>query len=607
MIVLGVIAAISLALPEIGLVAAMSFVGLPVTLVLWGAPALFLLLAIARLVWRVLPVPGAAGAIISIVLAAGILAVPAYLLNLQIHAKAQSYVAGDRDELTLPPKADVIALRERARTGRDILPCGGFCLHALLSGTAREVLVVSTNTPHEAFSAAEPAIGFSLQKRAVCPEISFQPGGHGLKLPEMNGAGGRGADPVEEMKLRISEGECLVRRQAVLSEAELVISRGSVVSGVGYGSRAGFSLTADTSTVERTSVHVPAAGGFREAYRATTVRYFPFIPLLLPGPQTGYGMEVNNGWWRRTAYINRSRYDDEYAWGRFLTEKLGFDLALADGEKTKERILGNAIRILDAERAPNAAEWNAIRGYFEKAGLNARNGGVGEENYAVAGRMLESTNFPAPPRSHSLVRYIAAKEPGAATQRLAALLLTKLKAGKTWPNGIEDDLAGQIRNLALGVQALPDEALAGSFDVMTELAGRPEIRQHGWVLVSKLSAFGAEAVPHLLASVETGLAGGEHFFRENEYQQPYLGGLIGLCLAGEQASSALPAVRQWADEDKLPFHASYGELLVNTLTRMGADREWLWTRWSAANKGKERKFFDHLTTRALSDKPRCHY
>ena len=607
MIILGIVAAIGLALPEIGLVAAMTFVGLPITFALWAAPALFLLLAIAHLIWRMLPIQGTAGAIISIVVAVGILAVPAYLLNQKIYAKAQSYVSGDHNDLALPLKADVIALRESTRFGRDVTPCGGFCLHALLSGTAREVLVVSTNVPHEGLSLEEPAIGFSLQKRATCPAVTFQPGGHGLKLPNENGAAQRGADPVEEMKLRISEGECLIQRESVLSEADLVISHASVVSGVGYGSRAGFSLTADTYSVDRISVHQLGGGGLKEVYRSTGVRYFPFIPLLLPGPQTGYGMEVNNGWWRRAAYINRTRYDDQFAWGRFLTGELGFDLALADGETTKERILENAARILDADRAPTAAEWTAIKGYFERAGLNSRKAGIGEKDLAIAGRMLESPNFPAPPRSYSLVRYIAAKQPGAATDRFADLLLTKLKAGKTWPDGIEDDLAEQIHDLSLGVQALPDEALANSFDAMTDLAGRPEVRQHGWLLVSKLSAFGAEAVPHLLASVEAGLSGGEHFFRENKYQHPYLGGLIGLCVAGEQASSALPAMRQWADENKLPFHASYGELLVSTFTRMGADQEWLWGKWSAANKGKEHKFFDHLAKRALSKKPGCHY
>ena len=607
MIVLGIVAAIGLAVPEIGLVAAMTFIGIPITIALWAAPALFLLLLIAHLVWRVLPVSGTAGVIVSLIASAAILAVPAVLLNQQIHAKARSHVSGDRNDLSLPLKANVIALRERTRFGRDVIPCGGFCLHALLSGTAKRVLVASANTPHEGLSPEEPAISFSLEKRATCPPVSFQSGGYRLKLPNTNGAGQRGADPVEEMKLRISEGECLVQRETVLSQADLVISRGSVVSGVGYGSRAGFSLTADTNSVDRISVHVPSAGGFKEIYRRTAVRYFPFIPMLLPGPQTGYGFEVNNGWWRRAAYINRSRYDDEYAWGTFLTEKLGFDLALADGEKTKERILENVTRIVDANRAPSVAEWTAIKGYFERAGLSSRKGGIGGEDFAIAGRMLESPHFPAPPRSYSLVRYIATKEPGAAVQRFADLLLDKLKAGKTWPNGIEDDLAEQVRDLSLGVQALPDEALANRFDVMAELSQRPDVRQHGWVLVSKLSVFGAEAVPPLLASVEAGLAGGEHFFRDNRYQHPYLGGLIGLCKTGVQASAALPKLTGWANEEKLPFHASYGELLVNTFTRTGADPEWLWGKWSVANKGKERKFFDHLTKRALSEKPRCHY
>ena len=177
---------------------------------------------------KVSPLRGKPGAVLSLAVAAAVLALPPFLMNGPIHRKAASLAAGDLDVVQLPLNVRTIASREKFRFARGTTECDGFCLHALLTGTADRFLVVKADAPHGDISHDMQAIEFRLERRDSCPQVSFKSGAHALQFRRVKGDTERAADPVETLKLRISEGECLVSRPAALGDADIVISRGAL-------------------------------------------------------------------------------------------------------------------------------------------------------------------------------------------------------------------------------------------------------------------------------------------------------------------------------------------------------------------------------------------
>ena len=148
LLVLGVLSLIVLALPWIGVLAAITVIGLPLALAYWATPAVFVLALTAYLIHRVLPLSGKTGAIASVMMALAVLAILPYVLNGAIHRKAVSFAAGDLDKLQRPVTARTIASRENFRFAKGVTQCDGFCLHSLLTGAAERFLVADTDRPY---------------------------------------------------------------------------------------------------------------------------------------------------------------------------------------------------------------------------------------------------------------------------------------------------------------------------------------------------------------------------------------------------------------------------------------------------------------------------
>lgn len=609
LLVLGAIALLALALPWIGTIAAITFIGLPLAFAYWAAPAAFLLCLLAYLINKVLPLRGKPGAALSLMAAAALLAVPPFLMNGAIHNKATSFTTGDLDVVQPPLGARTIASRERFRFARDTTQCDSFCLHALLTGTADRFLVANTDTPHGDIARDAEAIEFRLERRDSCPQVSFKSGTRGLKFRSVKSDTERAADPVETLKLRISEGECLVSQPATLGDADIVISRGALTKGT-RRIDTGFSFAIDTVAAKRTSVHLKNdSGRFEEMYRATQVRYRPFGRLLVPWITMGSELRTYFGWWRTSEWINvERRYDDPYAWTDFLTAKLGFDLKLK-GEDTKIKTLVRLRTLLDEGTPPNAADWALFSQYFDRIGIG-RNTKLSAEDFALALRMLESDAYPAPPRLHNLVAYARRNAGDADMAHLADLFVSRLSADPATHEALGEKPRDQIRGLSLGIRMLPAAALLPHKDTMIALADRADIQHHGYIALQRLAVYGDDAVPALLSLMKAGIEGGEHFFRDNRFQHPYLGGLLGLCLAGESAASALRELRSLIAAGHLPDHSSYGRLLFTTLLRLGEDEDSVKALYVAAARDKEKatdKRFDQLATRAFREDRACRF
>ena len=514
LLVLGVLSLIVLALPWIGVLAAITVIGLPLALAYWATPAVFVLALTAYLIHRVLPLSGKTGAIASVMMALAVLAILPYVLNGAIHRKAVSFAASDLDKLQRPVSARTIASRENFRFAKGVTQCDGFCLHSLLTGAAERFLVADTDRPYGDVLPNEEAIEFRLERREVCPPVNFRSGAHSLTFRLVKGDNARAADPVETLKLRASNGDCLVSRPATLGDADIVVTRGNITDGVYRHSTTGFSLTADTVAARRISVHEKTASNqFDETYRRTEVHYRPLGWFLVPSITMRGHFNINVGWWRRESQINaQGRYKDPSEWTEFLIGKLGLDLKLR-GEDTRKKTLDKLRKLLDEGTPPSRADWALFSQYFDRIGIG-RNTKMGADDFELALRMLKDRDFPAPPRLHNLVRYAGRHADDAEMARLAGLLVGRLNDDAQQHQALGAKPGEQIKRLAFGVRALPDAALLPYRDVMISLASRTDVQRDGYVALRRLAVYGDDAVPALLALMKAGLEGGEHFYRE---------------------------------------------------------------------------------------------
>ena len=413
---------------------------------------------------------------------------------------------------------------------------------------------------------------------------------------------------MELIKLKISEGECLVSKKAKLSDADIVITRGRAISGGSHASRPGFRLFTDTIIADRITVHQKMAmdGAFNEIYRWTGVTFKPFAWILVPAPQSGYGFDVNMGWWRTVQRINiAKRYDDKSDWPLFLTGTLGLDLQL-DGGFAEKRIVENMETVLAENRAPSPEEWNSFSDYLDRRGLIPNADAAGSD-FAIAYQMLENRKFPTPPRLYQVVNHAVRNATPQQIAHLTEMMISRMEDGTTSAQNLKVSRKNELANLAAGLRRLPDEYLLPHFERHVKLASDQAVQTAAWRFVSQLHIHGERAVPTLLEQIDAGLEGGDRFYRSNAYQHPYLAGMIGLCLAGPHAKSASPKLLRLMQAGQLPAHASHGDLMINTLVQTGIDPELIWPVYSAANKNRTRENFDREVKRAKSDRPDCSY
>lgn len=606
--ILGVGALIALLAPGIGTIAAITIIGLPLAIIFWALPALFLVALIGFGVSRVLPLRNkVAVAVLSLAASLLLLAIPPSIVNIGIENEASTLVAGDRDELAPPLEVRAIAFREpgwrlRQRDAdKGYSSCNQFCIHALLNGVADRFLVVNVKDPHAAIALDEPAVEYALREMPECPPVKYKSAVRDLDFQTPYERGAKQLDAVEELMLRVSSGTCLVSRDAVLGDADIAITDGSLKRRKKNAFGAGFNLRADTLSATRRTVHLidGKAGVASEIYRDTAVRYAPLGPMLLPVPHMAAELRTSMGWWRRDRRINMpSRYPGKAEWTSFLTGTLGLDLELKTADRSGE-VIARIDAIRAEGRAPNRAEWALIATHFD--GLQPHR--VTPEQFRAAVDMLEVLAFPAPPRLYAIVEH-GLRNASPDLDRIAASLARRLADGSIGDAALQQDAGEQIKTMSVAIERLPDETLRPHLDDFLRLVRQPDVQFHGYKALRKLSVFGEPAVPAMLELIDTGLAGGDRFFNDRKFQHPYLSGLGGLCLAGKKAASALPALHLRIGAERLPLHASYGKLLAKTLIRLGDSEENAWRAYSGT-LAPSRTQFDKLVRRAKSDNPDC--
>ncbi|MEM1377014.1 MAG: hypothetical protein AAGG69_06465 [Pseudomonadota bacterium] len=593
LMVLGGIAAVTLLVPSISFTAFVSIIGVPVAVAMWVALALFWVLIIAYGLYRLLPGKNRVTAGLSFVLTLVLLAAVPFVLNRFVDGRTQQFLVDDINAVQQPVDARVLVLRERYLRRADEA-CGNVCLHALLSGTAQRVIQVDSDRPRAASFGDEVGTAFYMERRDACPDAALS--ADGARIPQSGGKSSSYSAAADLMKLRISQGQCLISEPASARDATLIATRGrldvgQVGGGFGFSSRSHLASRTTAAIEDRTS------DKGRKIYQLTKIEARRFGPILLPVPEMESLNDYGFGWLRLPKYINRVRYESDLAYGRVLTQTLGLDLNLpANGEGVRDDVLHLVEQLLEADRSPNQAQWSAISAHFENTHKLDR------RSRDLAVQMLASERFPIVPRIQNV--WFGEANPSAVVD----VLLTKIERGPTWPDGLGEPWADTLRRVGVGIAKLPDAGVEGQFQRMNALAQREEVRANASGIILKLRAFGAAGVPTLVASMRYGLTGGEAFFRQDEFSNPFIGGLWGLCIAGAQASTALPDLIAMAERDNFPRFGSYGALLAKTLLRLGDDEERVFGEFFADATGVSdpRAQFDRIVERARKDSSACY-
>lgn len=286
-------------------------------LLFWGLHSLLCKLSTTR--W--MPISA------SLILGAAVLVVPPYLGNQTVG----KLTARDHDNLFRPVKVKTIALRDDAL---DATKCGGFCLYALLGGAAEQVFMLQSSRDDLLgdVTTYQEGAAYRLIEQRDC-EITDHLSPNSWMGPQYGQTPeGQSVNLIGELRRRVSQGECLVKREDIdLGQADLIISLTSERSRKEYSR---FSFRPYLTSLDRILVHQPGENeqGMTEVYRWTggIVAWMP--PVLVFHPDLSFfpgGSKAD--WLRRKGPIAEGHGRlEEQTWSHFLEEILQFRLPTPD-------------------------------------------------------------------------------------------------------------------------------------------------------------------------------------------------------------------------------------------------------------------------------------
>jgi len=557
LLITGVAGTIALAIPAVTLFLMLTVIGIPVAIALMAAPTLFLTAALTKFFYQPakrLP----RGVAIAVLLAIGVLAAVPVPFNTALELRARKYVAGDHDELHRPFVSKVVAIRRDGTYRTSDPPCDGFCKRALINGIVDRVLV-QTIDPNRPMS--DIAASYRLEKRDTCPPVSLPPSDDIAVENDHENTGSINVDEV--LQLRIANGECLIRETAPIALADTIITVRNVHRGTdAYG--AGLNPAADTIKADRITVEQKNGDNYHETYRRTGVVTYKLWPIFTPTLINGYGFDIRPGIGRGYEFKNiPGRYYEKPDWSGFLTKTLGMDLALRrQGVATLVR--EKVASILKRPGTVADADQKVIDGYFDGF---LRSQTIEYADYNLILDVIDDQRVLLPSTAWAVVRY-AKNPPAGYFEHIADGAFKRLRETNLANPREQPEFLGSVINI------LPNGGLLKHRADFEWLARQDRLRVLANPALVRLADFGADAAPTLLFLIDGAnrTSGGTN----NDWQHPYLQGMIGLCRLGPQASVMVQPLYDRIDAGKIALWGSYYGLTINTLAAMGAGTEEIW-------------------------------
>lgn len=309
----------------------------------WSVPSVFFVTFITYCLFKTLPFASKKNLLFAIFGCLILLTSVPYFSNISTFKEVSLLTNDDHDHLKKPPNFEAIAFNKIIRVPaykgpskmQAVTDCDWICLYILYSGSANKVLMLHNDNPYISLKQSSVATAYNLKKQSKCPKIKLplSTNEYQARLPAINSRTGKNVNFKEVANEKNKNGICLIAEKTTLAEADIVFSNIVLKRGTNI-LKTGFSITANTITADRISIHVPqlSDNNFAEVYRQTGVYYRPLSPVLLPIPMFGY-MDtylrprdigfIGKGWMRIPKYINHpNAFENQLNWRGVIEDEM---------------------------------------------------------------------------------------------------------------------------------------------------------------------------------------------------------------------------------------------------------------------------------------------
>ncbi len=582
LIAAAIVAAIALSPVGQGLaiVSLISVIGIPIYIVIVLIPTLFVLLLAVRLVvgvWRHARraqwIQIAAYSVALLVMA-DFFVFRAWRVNAWLEGRAVELVAGDRNDLgSARPIGTLAVLRNTRNPGDNANECDDLCARLLLTGSVKQVLMLTSAPAAKAQSRAgdppppwpsldpvlqQTGVAWRLETRDSCSNTGPQKVIRPVALPHRSGGPEANSVPAPSseqlMRLRIASGICLEQRPLALGDADALFAYGVLHSGQSPF-ETGYDAWADTLSAWRVAFWRREAGNLSEKHRRTGVAIDIFPGVLIHGLIHGSELRSKAGWLRFTRLKNQPYSNQDPVFVDLLTEKLGLKLdlgAVADtnAENRDLRVeQSDAVdRILMTTRALSDVERQLIADYLRNVGTSILwplTRKPSDTDAVRIRRIVQDDRIPLPQEVARAVQAAAGK-PSLDEPAVAAALIRRLDALPVPPT--ESRARGswneQVRAVTDTLAVLPSTVVLPYRPQAVALTRDREKRMVANRFLQRLDLYGPEILPDILAMMDdaallqqqpTSSAGDLQRF----WTDVWRGGAFSLCRLGPQIPQAL--------------------------------------------------------------------
>jgi hypothetical protein len=199
---------------------------------------------------------------------------------------------GDKEGI----RAIALLQDRRAASGNPVL-CLTLCQRLLYTGTAESVLEAKPEAGNPAdhdspiTDLGQPVIRYRIEKRASCPPVTLPDGV--VRRSELNIFNQR--QLLDEVKIRMAAGDCLIAETATLGESDLVVVNQVLRDGHQPYMRDRWNLALDTLSARRLTVYRIRDGRAVQLSRETAMTSYPVFTPLLIGLRTGDPIDIELG------------------------------------------------------------------------------------------------------------------------------------------------------------------------------------------------------------------------------------------------------------------------------------------------------------------------
>lgn len=602
-----------------------SVIGWPIVFFMCIAPAVFMISMVLFLIYNLLVKFNFQYKLLCAPLTVLALVIPPFLVNQVIEWKIKTLTSGDINNVqasyTKPTSLALISNFPQKNN------CTDLCQRLLLSGEVKKLTIVAPDSLFNEPDISMSGVTYWLEKREVCPDTAIRKSSGRVSIKGEKWRNGM-MTAADMIQLKIASGTCLMVKSATAEEADAIVSQ-IYIRRSSYSRQNGFSLFSDFQTANRLSYLTrqdhEGSNKFDPKFQLTSVRSQKLWPALLPAYTVSSQLRLYSGFGRYYEYAGDINMNNQQSMINFLTDRLKFNLKMEEIEKKSNTDKDLQSRLSKESNNPLAAtkfiknllnsddkisrsSQRVVTDYFVRLNLAPKRS-ITKGDAELALKILQDKRFAIPRHASAPIR-LYAKNDTAMTEAFAKILFDRLF--ETDPSQKEDDpkyLGYTLNYLASAIAALPDRAILPYRAELQRLARDQEARVQAYRALRKLAAFGEEGIDDLIYLIDNAPRSNKKSgWVNNQWQHPYLGGMLGLCDLRDKGRAAISLIYDRLDSGKIVKFGSYWKLTFNTLVGMGAEPDEMWKHMQTKDHD-EREKFDKRVKNAKSNlmRPKSNY